>query len=240
MKIKITDYKLTYPSDKKLVFAVAADMHNRQYGEVMTQLVRLHPDFIAIPGDLMDVPEEAQTAVSFLREAVSVAPVFYSVGNHERISDTGRKLITDTGCVLLDDSYVSFEGITIGGLTSGFRTVRVNNLEKTPPPDLEWLNTFASLPGFKLLLCHHPEYYPDYIRPLAIDLTLSGHAHGGQWRLFGRGLFAPGQGILPKYTSGIHENRFIISRGLANNAFIPRIFNTPELLSVTLLPKEKQ
>lgn len=52
---------------------------------------------------------------------------------------------------------------------------------------------------------------------MPIDLVLSGHAHGGQIRLFGQGLFAPGQGILPKYTSGVHEN-MIISKGLANTA----------------------
>ena len=78
----------------------------------------------------------------------------------------------------------------------------------------------------------NPFLNDEYIRELDIDLTLSGHAHGGQWRVFGRGVFAPGQGILPKYTSGMHENRFIVSRGLANNAFVPRLFNSTELIFI--------
>ena len=89
--------------------------------------------------------------------------------------------------------------------------------------------------GYKVLLSHHPEYYPEYIKDLDIDLILSGHAHGGQLRFFGRGLFAPGQGLLPKYTSGIHDGRMIVSRGLANNAPpIPRLFNSKELIFIDL------
>ena len=64
------------------------------------------------------------------------------------------------------------------------------------------------------------------------DLILSGHAHGGQIRLFGRGLFAPGQGIFPKYTSGIHGS-MIISRGLSNTGgMIPRLFNRREIVYI--------
>ena len=84
------------------------------------------------------------------------------------------------------------------------------------------------------LLCHHPEYWPRYVRDLPVDLTLSGHAHGGQIRLFGQGLFAPGQGLFPRYTSGVHEGRLVISRGLANTTRIPRLFNPTELVCVHL------
>ena len=103
----------------------------------------------------------------------------------------------------------------------------------TPPPNLEWLKFFAALNGYKLLLNHHPEYYPDYIKELDIDLTLSGHAHGGQIRILGQGLIAPGQGFFPKYTSGMYDGRLIVSRGLANNAPpIPRLFNRKELIFI--------
>ena len=45
---------------------------------------------------------------------------------------------------------------------------------------------------------------------------------------FREGLFAPGQGLLPKYTSGVHGN-MIISRGLANTGgMIPRLFDPRE------------
>ena len=70
------------------------------------------------------------------------------------------------------------------------------------------------------------------------DLVLSGHAHGGQVRLPGiGGLFAPGQGILPRLTSGVHargETRLVVSRGLGNSSFPLRVFNPPEIVTVTL------
>jgi len=86
----------------------------------------------------------------------------------------------------------------------------------------------------KILLSHHPEYYAQYIKATKIDLTVSGHAHGGQWRFFGQGIFAPGQGFFPKYTAGVHDDRLIISRGLGNPHPIPRFNNPPELVIVEI------
>ena len=99
-----------------------------------------------------------------------------------------------------------------------------------PRPDLNWLKDFERQDGFKLLLCHHPEYRDRYLKGRKIDLILAGHAHGGQIRILDQGLFAPGQGLLPRYTSGVHGN-MVISRGLSNTAsFIPRLGNPPEIV----------
>ena len=77
-----------------------------------------------------------------------------------------------------------------------------------------------------------PEYYERYLSGRELSLVLSGHAHGGQIRLFGRGLYAPGQGILPKLTEGVHFGRLIVSRGLSNNSVVPRVFNPPEIVYI--------
>ena len=90
---------------------------------------------------------------------------------------------------------------------------------------------------FTLLMSHRPwrmEYYEPF------DLTVCGHAHGGQIRLFGQGLWAPNQGFLPEYTSGFYdigESRMFVSRGLAKNA-LPRLFNRPELAIVEIKAAE--
>ena len=72
-----------------------------------------------------------------------------------------------------------------------------------------------------------------------IDLVLSGHAHGGQFRLFGQGIFSPGQGWFPEYTSGIHKGengRMIVSKGLANTAhMVPRLFNPTEIVYIEIV-----
>ena len=138
-----------------------------------------------------------------------------------------------TGAELLCQEHTLWNGIAIGALGSGL-------MNPAWIPDLSMLEGFAAAPGYRLLLCHHPEYFNRYLRPYPIDLIISGHAHGGQWRVFGRGVYAPDQGLFPKYTAGMHENRLIISRGVANSvAGIPRIFNPFEVVTVEVNAKCK-
>ncbi|MBU5470579.1 hypothetical protein KQI85_09350 [Falcatimonas sp. MSJ-15] len=71
-----------------------------------------------------------------------------------------------------------------------------------------------------------------------INLVLSGHAHGGQFRIpFIGGLVAPNQGFFPKYTSGkyiVGNTQMIVSRGLGNSIIPLRINNRPEVVVITL------
>lgn len=104
-----------------------------------------------------------------------------------------------------------------------------------------WLDDFEREAGYKILMCHHPEYWSmrePMIRDRKIDLVLSGHAHGGQWRIAGRGIYSPGQGLLPEYTGGMHKGPYgslIISRGLSNPyVAIPRWGNPCEAVYVEL------
>ncbi len=228
---------------RNYTFAVVADLHNRPYGKIVEKLEEICPDYILIPGDLShnldkdDSLMESECGLSFLPQAANIAKTFYSVGNHERrVSAECAEFIGKTGAVLLDNRTVVDGEITFGGLTTG---LMVSKYIKTPPPDLEYLKEFSKEDGFKLLLCHHPEYYPEYIRETDIDLTISGHAHGGQWRILGQGIYAPGQGIFPKYTAGLYEERLYVSRGLTNTAFpVPRIFNKTELAVIELKKKD--
>ena len=102
------------------------------------------------------------------------------------------------------------------------------NLDRIAPGDSK---------PFRLLLAHRPELFVSYVDGGA-DLILAGHAHGGQWRVPGLGgLYAPSQGIFPKYDAGMHvrgEAGMVVSRGLGNSGFPLRINNHPELVVVTL------
>lgn len=90
----------------------------------------------------------------------------------------------------------------------------------------------------QILLAHEPQYIENYSK-YGVDLVLTGHAHGGQFRLpfVGGGLVAPDQGFFPKYTEGVHlmdETTMIISRGLGNSIIPVRLFNLPEIVCVEL------
>lgn len=247
--MKQTEYTLSGGRfGKRLCFAIVSDLHGSDPQPVIEALRRKKPDYILMPGDIFERLDgvddsDRQRALTLLREAAAMAPTFYSTGNHEdggtrswdprwkkrekeRVYDPGDlEAIRESGAILLTDSYVLKSGIAFGGLSSGL-------ILKDQKPDTAWLKEFCGIEGPKVLLCHHPEYFPKYLRELPLDLIVSGHAHGGQWRFFGRGVFSPGQGIFPKYTAGVHEDRLVISTGLKPSGRIPRIFNEPEVVFV--------
>ncbi len=231
---------------------IASDLHGEYRPELPNKIRAESPDLILIPGDLMD-DEQLQDADSygydFLKACAQIAPTFYSVGNHEiacyhkgnpwrhptpiPIPGEIKERIAQTGATLLDNEFVRFDDICVCGMTSGI------NGHKNEP-DEKLLDKFAIQSGFRILLCHHPEYFVPYIQKTDIELTVCGHAHGGQWRIFGRGVYAPGQGIFPKYTAGVIDGRCVISRGLGNHTHIPRFFNPRELVVVDVQMQEKK
>ena len=101
----------------------------------------------------------------------------------------------------------------------------------------ESIDELSSFDGFKILLSHRPEYFDKYA-DWNVDLVLSGHAHGGQFRLpFIGGLVAPGQGLFPKYDAGSFtedNTTMIVSRGIGGYLFPPRVNNRPEVIIIEL------
>ena len=238
--MRIQNYSLSGPVPKSYRIALIADLHDVDGSGVLSALQEKKPDIIAIAGDLTNNRRKRPvTFPDFLRSCAAVAPCFYSLGNHEfSFTDYERKLVWDSGAVLLVDEYVKLDSLVIGGLCSRTRYSILAGKRVSIPPQLEWLSDFEAQPGYKILLNHHPEYYEPYLKERSVDLILSGHAHGGQIRLLDRGLFAPGQGILPKYTKGVHDGRFIISAGLANTVpLVPRFGNPTELVYITVKPQ---
>ncbi|NLW73595.1 MAG: hypothetical protein GX057_01675 [Clostridiales bacterium] len=253
MRIQKTLYKISLCGIRMRI-AVVADLHNSKWDEIIEIIKESRPDIIVNPGDMFGslagesrpegdltgryIAESNRNAAgfAFLCAAAKIAPVFCSVGNHEvRVSRENQRRIADTGAVLLDNSYTTLcGGVILGGLSSGGAHGLLNTGN---PPDTAWIEKFGKLKGPKILLCHHPEYWEKYVVGHGIDLTIAGHAHGGQWRFFGRGVLAPGQGLFPKYTAGVHElsgERLIVSRGIGNLRAIPRINNPPEVLIIDI------
>lgn len=245
--MKITRYRIPCSgSTAPRRIAVAADIHDGNPDPILRALREEAPDCILIPGDLTDhagLCDPQNRAYRFLRECAALAPTFYSIGNHENgcfhkgnpfrkpkkipLPPEVSENVRATGAVLLDNSCVRFGEWTICGLSSGLDG-------KNKEPDLSAIAAFDASPGIRILLCHHPEYYVPYLKETGIELTVCGHAHGGHWRLFGHGIYAPGQGLFPRYTSGLLDGgRCVISRGLGNHTHIPRICNEPELLLIT-------
>ena len=209
--ITVRSAKIAQP----LTFAVCPDFHN---GDVELVLSACRgADAILIPGDLVDRHDRRtngfDNAVRFLKEAPDVAPVFYAIGNHERKLKTLADYwphVARSRVTVLDDCFVTFGGIVLGGLSS----IRVGKEAHKLPLQLAekkpFLREMAAQPGFKLLMCHHPEYFADAVLNRDIDLTVAGHAHGGQVCIGRQGVYAPGQWLFPKLTSGFYYDEWII------------------------------
>ena len=124
---------------------------------------------------------------------------------------------------MLINRYVKFGEIWIGGWYQ---------------PDVvghaDMIDDFEQLNGVKVLLCHKPEKYMECLREKNVDLVVAGHAHGGQIRLGSLGIYAPGQGLFPRYTKGLIDGRMIVSAGAGNPARMPRWGNPCEVLMITL------
>lgn len=217
---------------KALDLAFVTDLHDGPFDDLLPHLEAC--DAILITGDMVDRHHDGyRNAIRFMQTVPEIAPTFYSIGNHERKFkhiDLYWPHVESSRATVLDNRFVAFEGLVLGGLSS-----------RQGGPEVSWLADMASQEGFRLLMCHHPEYFRRYVRPFAVDLTLSGHAHGGQVRIGRQGIYAPGQGLLPRWTSGFYEDgRLLVSRGLTNATWAPRINCACELIILHLEGEESR
>lgn len=225
-----------------ITLAVLADIHARRVEETLSLVEQNKPDIILIPGDLVDgaAIEKCKEHSNFIEETITnlnriaqIAPTYYSLGNHEKqLTEAEIKELYGSKAVVVDNRYVKvLADVYIGGLSSGRN---YHNKKASQKPDISFIPEFEKASGFKILLSHHPEYYVPLLKDRDIDLIISGHAHGGQIRIGNQGLYSPGQGLFPKYTSGIHDGKLIVSRGIAGTEMFPRINNKPEIVYIKI------
>ncbi|MGE7365580.1 metallophosphoesterase [Desemzia incerta] len=208
--------------------------------QLIKETQKADPDVIFLTGDLIDRSASIEDVplAELIQSLSQIAPTYSVSGNHETSSrqlDQWNDIMTENGAVLLENDIhiatLSGEKVAIMGVKDGNQTSMIPLSED-----------IRELPV--LLLAHHPEFFPSYttdnpdIQP---DVTFSGHAHGGQIRLpFIGGLFAPGQGFFPKYTSGVYsssqnaDQKLVVSRGIGNSLFPLRINNKPHFIVITL------
>jgi len=220
-----------------------SDLHDATFGENQQRLVnkirRAKPNMIVITGDLIDSNRyNLQSSLTVIDQIVELAEVYYVTGNHEVATNDVNRIkeeLTARGVRVLSN-----ESVTI---TRDDTSLSLTGIED-PLMGLQAADmlTTANIPheNFTMLLAHRPEDFSAYVDE-EIDLTFSGHAHGGQFRipLLG-GLVAPGQGYFPEYTAGVYEqgqSKLVVSRGLGNSIIPIRIFNLPEIIVVTLISK---
>lgn len=240
-----------------------SDLHNAKFGKNNQKLVgrirECEPDMIVLTGDLVDSNHtNVDRAVQFVDEIVKICPVYYVTGNHEywlEKSEYDELMdgLIGAGVVILDDQVVEISrgdakfrlvGLDDKSLADGtleallsdesIRNDQAEQKEETAD------NEDSGEKELTVVLAHEPQYLVRYA-DTGVDLVLSGHAHGGQFRLpFVGGIVAPDQGFLPEYTAGeyyMDGTEMIVSRGLGNSVIPARLFNYPEIVCVELVGK---
>lgn len=229
--------------------AQISDLHNAEFGDGNEKLIEIlqkaEPDMITITGDLIDSSKtDIKIALAFAEEAVQIAPTYFITGNHEAMvsaqeySDLENGLL-EVGVHVLHDKEITLEqneeklllvGIDDPAYADRPGDVGVSMVSET-------INELFTTEGYRILLSHRPEFFNQYVEA-EVDLVLSGHAHGGQFRLpFIGGLVAPGQGLFPAYDSGLYsENKtnMVVSRGIGNSIIPMRFNNRPEVVLIEL------
>lgn len=225
-----------------------SDLHNDVFGkdnaDLFDAIRSAAPDIIVLTGDILDsYHTKLEIACAFINEISDIAPVYYTTGNHEyRLPITFAEFeqhMINSGVTVLRNKSAEIqrngETITISGAEdpdfSGIEDFKDTIYFKDRLSKLKAENSFT------LLLSHRPDIFDVYCS-IGADLVLTGHAHGGQFRLPLLGaVTAPQQGLFPDFTEGLFEHgntTMIVSRGLGNSAFPFRINNPPELVVVTL------
>ncbi|MBQ8903688.1 MAG: metallophosphoesterase [Oscillospiraceae bacterium] len=224
--------KITAP----VKIAFLSDVHNSLYGkgqsELITAISEFGTDIVLFGGDLFDEHNGEGNSWALVDALAGEYPCFYTVGNHEyktRIPEHYKDEMAGHGVTVLDDET---EVVEING-----QKIRICGTEFHSDK-----NAVSQLDDLYSIDMHHfPEDFP-IMKKKGFDLILAGHAHGGQWRIpyLVNGIYAPGEGFLPKYAGGYYSENgteMIVSRGLYKNLsclFIPRVFNRPELVLITL------
>lgn len=219
------------------------DLHCCDYGEGQRELLdavdAAAPGLVVLVGDILDDTMPMEQGYTVLEHLAANWPCYYVTGNHDA-SMADR--VTALGITVLDGSA---EPLTVNG-----QTIRICGISDPLTHgtgdfsvQLAALNQQnAAAGGFSLLLAHRPSLIKSCL-PGGYDLVLSGHAHGGQWRIPGllNGLLAPDEGFFPQYAGGYYDmggTDFIVSRGLARESTrVPRLYNPPELVVVDVVPQ---
>lgn len=167
--------------------------------------------------------------------------MYYVTGNHEHrleaddIKDRLRKL----GVIVLSgDSVELKDSIVVSGIDDP-DSQNADGADSTAVIEEQLKTVKINRTEFNILLSHRPEAIDEYADK-GFDLVLTGHAHGGQFRIpFIGGVIAPDQGWFPEYDAGEYKKNdtaMIVSRGIGNSIIPVRINNSPEIVVVSLHP----
>lgn len=219
--------KIAYISDIQYDHKFAPYPH-KLLKRLITALNNEEADLLIIGGDMIHGKNKKNDIIFEALNNVMISNKIAVLGNHDYYDlDTVIESYKKHDITLLINEAIeldAFNFIGVDDLRMGKATLNIDliNPEK-----------------FNVLLTHEPDFFELLPQEIQIDMTLSGHLHGGQITFFG--LYAP---ILPskfkqKYRGGLvkkNHNVIYVSRGIGGYVFgLPiRFFAKPEIVIINI------
>jgi len=252
--LKITEYNITSTAlpiefDGYRI-AHISDFHSGLFSGSASDIIKAvseqSPNIICLTGDMVDsttVDDSTTCDFSSVEDLISglssIAPVYAVSGNNEHydpsINETMEYVYRKYGVHIMDGKTMTIYNEGAALTMSGIADRRKRNILLSREALALKQNHVKE--GFGILLYHRANEY-DALAEAGYDLVLSGHTHGGIIRLpLIGGVLAPDGDLFPRYSGGLYEVNgawLVSNKGVADNNLIPRIYNPPEIVSITL------
>lgn len=261
LRLRVKRWRVTrenWPEDQPIKIAVLTDLHmgdpfvtRERLRQVVTRTNAIGADLIVILGDLaaghhfvqQDVP--AADTAEILKDLAAPLGVFAILGNHDWWDDRGaqrrrqgpviaQKALEAVGIPVLENQALELgNGVWLAGLGSQLALIegrgRFSGVDDLP-------GTLAQVPEDApvVLLAHEPDIFPKV--PERVALTLAGHTHGGQVRLFGWSPVVPSRfGNRFAYGHVTEKGRDLVVSGGIGCSILPVRFGVvPEITLVEM------
>ena len=208
----------------------ALDESDRRLQRIATELNQRQIDLLILGGDIAFDNDDLAPALALLAQVITTDGIFGVEGNHDHYQ-TLFTAMEAQGMTPLSNS-----GLYI---RDGFYLAGVEDLWNRNPNVADAI-AGAESDSFILLISHNPDVTMQQ-DTTEVNLTLSGHTHGGQLNFFGRWSIGLDSRVISNYGTrfrgGWAESRdgtpVYVCRGIGE--YYPRVFARPEVTLITLL-----
>ncbi|MCB2067116.1 MAG: metallophosphoesterase [Erythrobacter sp.] len=219
------------------IHVAGPDMPPARVERIVAQVNALHPDLVAIAGDLVSekglasqvyTPAEVVAPLAALRARLGVLVV---PGNHDHWYDWPalQRELHARGIRTLQNEAAEIGPLAVGGVDDAY----------TRRDDLPLVvDQMRDLPGAQLIVTHSPDIFPHV--PPDVSLVLAGHTHCGQIRLPFVGAVSSVSRYGDRFECGViveGGRRIIVGGGLGTSVLPMRFGTQPQVWLVTLVPE---
>lgn len=251
---RVVTYRLLppgWPAGRRLRIAALSDLHAGEPGwplpaiqALVASVNALEPDLIVLLGDYCGgagarraVPVPAMAgALAGLRARLGRYAIF---GNHDYWDGIQpfRTAFVEAGIPVLENVRVKLgtgaSAFWLAGLASTV-AIRRGRGRFEGLDDLQGTLAHVTDDAPIILLVHEPDLFPEV--PQRVSLTLAGHTHGGQVRIFGWSPMVPSRfGNRYAYGHVVEDGRHLIVSGGIGTSIMPVRFGVPPEVTVVEL-----